>query len=291
MTKFWKNLLRAISLSSGILAIVLGIVLLRQYNPQLPAVQVSGPEISDPFLAQAPSQAREEPKNTARLGLRSGQARAVATEEPPATPEPEKTWMRFGGVSLLEAPVNTRFRTACEDAIALPEFTVHAWTPEIFQSGLFDVGKSNVVAWEHMGYTGLWMHSGLDLLGRVQSAFPLQEYLERHKSRRLNTPDEFDIKAALCLIGSEVVLEIGGESVTGTVSAVARVPAAGVQEVSEHVMDLVPYLAENYPKSGFGELEEGGLVLNFCGRQLSTEAANMKADYYAQTRIIVGITP
>ena len=159
-----------------------------------------------------------------------------------------------------------------------------------FQSGLFDVGKSNVVAWEHMGYTdcgctqawicwaGCRARSHCGIPGAAQS-------------RRLNTPDEFDIKAALCLIGSEVVLEIGRESVTGTVSAVARVPAAGVQEVSEHVMDLVPYLAENYPKSGFGELEEGGLVLNFCGRQLSTEAANMKADYYAQTRIIVGITP
>jgi len=135
------------------------------------------------------------------------------------------------------------------------------------------------------------MHSGLGWGGEDQTAYAMQEYLERHKSGRLNTPEEFDLKAAQCLIGSEVIIEISGETVRGTVSALARVPAEEVAEVSGHVMDLVPYLAETYPESGFGELDEGGLVLYFCGRQLSTEAADMSAGYYSQTRIIVGIAP
>ncbi|HOE35797.1 MAG: hypothetical protein GX415_06785 [Chloroflexi bacterium] len=292
MTKFWKKLLQAVSISSGILAIALGVVLFRQYNPQMPPAVESAPAIRDPFLAGQPAQPVMVTEAAPSLGLRSGLGRAVITQEPEPTPPPADTWMRFGGVSWLEGQIKAVFTPTCEERrIALPAFSVYAWTPEIFDSGLFEVGKSNVVAWEHLGYTGLWMHSGLDVLGRVQSAFPLQEYMERHISGRLNTPEEFDLKAAQCLIGSQVVFEVNGEKVTGTVSALARVPAAEVAVVSEHVMDLVPYLAETYPESGFAELEAGGLVLYFCGRQLSTEPADMKAGYFSQTRIIVGIAP
>ncbi len=292
MNKFGKKLLQAVSISSGILAIGLGLVLFRQYKPQLPPVAESAPVIIDPFLAEQPSPPNEEAAPVQRLEVRAGLGRVIVTEEAAPTPPPADTWMRFGGVSWLEGQVKTTFAPTCEERlIALPAFSVYAWTPDIFESGLFEVGKSNVVSWEHLGYTGLWMHSGLDVLGRVQSAFPMQEYLERHRTGRLNTPEEFDLKAAQCLIGSQVVFEVNGEKVTGTVSALARVPAAEVAEVSEHVMDLVPHLAETYPGSGFGELDEGGLVLYFCGRQLSTEAADMSAGYYSQTRIIVGIAP
>ena len=291
MNKIWKKLLQAVGVSSGILAIILGVVLFRQYNPQLSPVPESVPEISDPFLAEAAGEARKSPEGVGERPLRSGLGREIVPEEAAVPTQPEDTWMRFGGVSWLDAPISAHFATVCGDTIALPEFMVYAWTPDIFQSGIFEVGKSNVVAWEHIGYTGFWMHSGLDWLGKPQSAFALQEYLERNESGRLNTPEEFDLKAAQCLLGSEALFAIGGESVSGTVSALARVPAAEVPEAAEHVMDLVPYLAETYPESGFAGLEEGGLVLYFCGRQLSTEPADMKAGYYSQTRIIVGIAP
>lgn len=272
---------------------MLGFMLLRQYKPQIfnPVPATAFPV--DPFLEaslpETPDERVDDLRPTKSLP-------PSATTHPSPTPEPTPIpippWMEFAGLSLLEGPVTMWFIPACGDGdILLPEFRVLPWRPDILNSGEFELSKGNAVSWEHLGYNGLWMHSGLDWLGTPQSAFALQEYLERHKSGRLNTPGEFDLKAGECLMGSRVIIEIGGEIVTGKVTAIARVPAVGVKEVSGHVMDLVPYLAETYPESGFAGLEEGGLVLYFCGRQLSTESADMTSGYYSQTRIIVGISP
>ena len=288
MIRISKNLLRAVGFGAAFVAILLGLVALQHYRPQssMPAGMDDRPR--DPFLS---SQTRKptETMEGEEIPLLSQQR---PTLMPDATPTPLSTWMKFNGQDLLGAPVLLQFEPACggED-IVLPVFEILSWRSGILESEEFDLGTQTAVAWDHQGYTGLWMHSGLGWWGEEQTAYPLQEYLERHKSGRLNTPEEFDLKAAQCLIGSEVVFEISGEKVSGTVSALVRVPAAEVAEVSGHVMDLVPYLAETYPESGFGELDEGGLVLYFCGRQLSTEAADMSAGYYSQTRIIVGIAP
>jgi hypothetical protein len=291
MPKLNKNLIRGVGIGSGLIAIILGFMLFRQSKPQLFNPMPGTAFLVDPFLEASLPEASDtriaDPRPTKPLP-----PSAIKLPSPTPEPTPIPPWMEFSGLSLLGGPVLMRFEPACGDGdIYLPEFRVLPWRPDILASGEFELSMGTVVSWEHLGYNGLWMHSGLDWLGTPQSAFALQEYLERHESGRLNTPGEFDLKAGECLIGSRVIIEIGGEMGTGTVSAVARVPAEGVQEVSGHVMDLVPYLAETYPESGFAGLEEGGLVLYFCGRQLSTESADMTSGYYSQTRIIVGISP
>jgi len=293
VNKLNRKLIRGIGLGSGVIAIILGILLFRQYHPQVfNSTPVTAVPV-DPFLAASLS-GMAEYNSAHSTPASSREPGTKANRIPNAEPVPSLTppWMEFSGLSLLGSPVLMQFMPTCGDGeVVLPEFQVLPWRPDILTSGEFDLSMGTAVSWEHLGYTGLWMHSGLDWLGHPLSAFALQEYLERHESGRLNTPEEFDLKAAECLIGSKVMIQIGGEQVTGKVSAVARVPAEGVPEVSGHVMDLVPFLAETYPESGFAGLEEGSLVLYFCGRQLSTEAAEMTAGYYSQTRIIVGITP
>jgi hypothetical protein len=73
--------------------------------------------------------------------------------------------------------------------------------------------------------------------------------------------------------------------------AAVRVPPAGVVEVSQNPMELVPYLAENYPDSGFDLMDNPGLLFYFCGRQLTGETFNNDLDYWTQSRIIIGFMP
>ncbi len=56
-------------------------------------------------------------------------------------------------------------------------------------------------------------------------------------------------------------------------------------------MDLVPYLAETYPDSGFDQMDPPGLVFYFCGQQLTGEMANPNYGKWTQARFIIGFMP
>ena len=92
-------------------------------------------------------------------------------------------------------------------------------------------------------------------------------------------------------MGSTLRLRQGDTISLSRVVAAVRVPPAGVDEVSRHPMELVPYLAEHYPDSGFDQMELPGLLFYFCGRNLSGEAFNINYDYWTQSRIIIGFMP
>jgi hypothetical protein len=77
----------------------------------------------------------------------------------------------------------------------------------------------------------------------------------------------------------------------GQVSAAVRVPSGEVEELSQHTMDLVPYLAKAYPHSGFTELNPDALLIYFCGRAALDEITDPDADYWTQTRYVIAITP
>lgn len=292
MRKVSNKLLTVIGISSGVLALFLGLLVVFHYQPQNVVVAKNVVAPSDPFVITEPL----NPK-LAQVALEipptevpeTGSKKILALRPQP-TPTPTIPWMEFSGVSILNLPTLMTFQPGCDDkAIALPEFQILPWTPDIFEKGEFDVSKKTAVAWEHLGYTGLWIHSGMDWAGNPLAAQPLQEYLEKKDAWRKNTPAEFDQKASECLIGSIVKVKVGEDLLEGEVTAVVRIPAGDVEMVSTHVMDLVPYLAQTYPDRGFEKLKAPELLLYFCGRLLSGEKPDYSIEDYSRTRIIVAI--
>lgn len=285
-------MLRAFALSSGILALFLGLIGVSSHQPQkvVAASNVSFP--SDPFELLEPLNPKlaqvalvKPPTATPEL-----ESKEYITNLPSPTPTAAIPWMEFNGVSILNAPILMTFQPGCGDnAISLPEFRILPWSPDVFEKGEFDFSKKTAIAWEHLGYTGLWIHSGMDWKGNPLAAQPLQEYLEKKDAWRKNTPEEFGKKSSECLIGSNLNLKVGEDLLEGKVTAVVRIPAGDVETVSTHVMDLVPYLAQTYPASGFDQLKAPQLLLYFCGRLLAGEKPDYNLQDYSRTRIIVAI--
>ena len=298
MTKVSKKLLGYLSITTGLLTVILGLIVFQLYKPHFVFPVSTNVPVEDPFLI-APRVSTETNSFVAETSeeepLLSGQTdhlQESARPIPSYTPTPTLPWMEFKGISLLDSPTNMSFKPICEDfQINLPQFQIIPWTPEVFSNGDFDIDRNTVVAWEHLGYTGLWIHSGTDWWGRPLAAFPLQVFLEINENGNMRTLDEFEQFAINCFIGSQVNIQLGEQLVKGKVTAFARVAPDDVEEVSTHTMDLVPYLNEKYPNRGFDLLNPQDLVLYFCGRQLNSEDSNPDYDYYTQARIIIGIEP
>lgn len=312
-----KKLLRVICLSIGILTIILGLFVIKHYQPQnylpllsreyysgsghkkTPDTMENGislrttPEAETQKISTNPRSAirqQASPTIITTVGSKKVLSKILDPIETASSPTPTPPWMQFDDVNLMEFPSNMAIKPVCETKpIELPEFKVIPWSEDVLTNGDFHVSKKTVVAWEHLGFTGYWIHSGLDWLGRPLAAYPLQDYLEKINIWKFRTPEEFDQHAADCVIGSDVSLAVGEETLEGKVTAVLRIPVTEIDEVSAHVMDLVPYLAKTYPESGFDKLEAPELLLYFCGRRLTTERENPKVWYYAQSRIIVAI--
>lgn len=298
MNKVNKKLLGYLSIITGFITIILGLIVFQLYKPQFVFPVSTNVPVEDPFLIAprvstetntfASATSEEESLFPTQTNHLQSSARPILTNTPIST----LPWMEFEGVSLLDSPTNMSFKPVCDDLkINLPQFQIIPWTPEVFSSGDFDIDKNTVVAWEHLGYTGLWIHSGTDWWGRSLAAFPLQVFLEINENGYMRTLDEFEQFALDCFIGSQVNIQVGEQLVKGKVTAFARVAPDDVDEVSTHTMDLVPYLNEKYPNRGFDLLNPQDLVLYFCGRQLNPEDSNPDYDYYTQARIIVGIQP
>jgi len=287
-----RKLLGFLSISTGVAAIMLGLIVLQRYQPQMAAFTTTVQPPSDPFLNT--SIVTPEPVQVASAKRPLESAGTTVKRNMLIRPQPTLTpkipYMEFNGVSILESPMVMTFQPGCgQKTFNSPEFRVIPWVPDAIDKGEFDISKRTAVAWEHLGYTGLWIHSGMDWLGNPLAAAPLQNYLEKIDGRVKRTPQEFDKNAADCLIGSKVSVQLGEKLLEGKVTAIVRIPASDVETVSTHVMDLVPYLAKTYPESGFDKLKAPELLLYFCGRLLTTETPDYSIPDYSRTRIIVAI--
>lgn len=302
MTKSRKALLLLFSLTTGLTALLMGGLLIKQYAARLlpPTDRVQGnysaqdvPTDSALPSPTFPSSFNEPEVAPSRIPTHEAANPRVDIQKPVLTsPTPTPEYLRYDGVSLSGQALKVWFRSACEPlTIHLPPFNVHAWNAEVFSDGTFAVGSDNAVAWEHLGYSGLWIHSGLDWRGSPQTAFPLHDYLERRADGEVRRPDEFNAALQNCLVGSLARVSNGSETSLSRVTAAIRVPSPGVEELAGHVMDLVPYLAETYPGNGFEDLSSPALLLYFCGRRLSTEPKNPNAEFWAQARIIIALEP
>ncbi len=214
----------------------------------------------------------------------------LVVEPPKAESE---AWMTFDGLDLLEEDIGFSFSMRCPvgKKVDILPIDIIAWHPGVFEDGEFGIGKELAVAWEHLGYEGLWIHSGWDFWLERSPATNLQYFLETNELNEVQPLKSLEAKLNECLLGSDVEVYSQGELRYGQVTAAVRVPSGQVEELSSHTMDLAPYLASAYPESGFAELNSEALLIYFCGRAALDEITNPDADYWTQTRYIIAIAP
>lgn len=284
-----KNLYLGLGISSLVLAVVMGTVLFVKYGPRRPLI-TNPQDIGATF--EITPQPSFTPTSTPKMDELILAPLQITPESPVVLPTPTREWMVYEGINLREQQVEILVSLNCnEQEIYIPPFTVIPWYPEVFEDGNFAVRSNNAVAWDHLGIYGLWVHSGLDILGNELTAYPLQNALERNESGTLHDPDSFKQALENCLIGGEIRIKQGETILLNRVVAAVRVPTDEVEEASTHVMDLVPYLSEFYPDSGFEKLTSPGMLLYFCGRRLNGESYNTNENYWTQSRIIIGFEP
>jgi len=243
----------------------------------------------DPDLKPA---SREQPISAGNLIITPAAENSIslAVDSPQ---EQSEQWMTFDGMDLLEEPVGFNFSMRCpiDKQVDIPPIDIIAWHPGVFEDGEFAIGKKLAVAWEHLEYEGLWIHSGWDFWLERSPATDLQYFLETNDLNEVQPLRTLEAKLNECLLGSKVEVYNQGTVRQGQVSAAVRVPSGEVEELSQHTMDLVPYLAKAYPDSGFTELNPDALLIYFCGRAALDEITDPDADYWTQTRYVIAITP
>ena len=202
-------------------------------------------------------------------------------------------WMTFDGMDLLADEVGFTFSLRCPvgKKVDILPIDIIAWHPGVFEIGEFGIGKDLAVAWEHLGYEGLWIHSGWDFWLERSPATDLQYFLETNDLNEVQPLKSLEAKLNECLLGSDVEVYNEGSVRQGQVMAAVRIPSGQVEELSRHTMDLAPYLASAYPDSGFAELDPDALLIYFCGRAALDEITDPDADYWTQTRYIIAIAP
>ena len=225
------------------------------------------------------------------LPLQEALSDEIFTIVPQLGKEPD--WMKFGELDLLNGEVSFIFETNCDggEKVFVPPVEIVAWHLEVFEDGEFGIGKNVAVAWEHLGYEGLWIHSGWDFWSERSPATDLQYFIETDELNEVQPLERIESRLYDCLRGNQVSLEQQGQTFGGKVAAAVRVPAVGVKELSKHTMDLVPYLAQAYPQSGFADLNEDALLIFFCGRAALDERTDPDAGYWTQTRYVIAIEP
>jgi hypothetical protein len=216
----------------------------------------------------------------------------VATSSPIPTLTPTHEWMTYDGIDLRNQLIEFLFTMACDQTqVNINPFLVRPYSPELLDSGEFDTNLTFGIAWEHLGFYGLWVHSGQsDRFGDLP-VYPLQMYLENNARGFLRSSAELSEHLENCLIGSEMILRQGDMTSVNKVVAAVRISPPQVDEVSRQPMNLVPYLAENYPDSGFDQMELPGLLLYSCGRHLKEESFYTHYNYWTQARYIIGFMP
>ena len=205
----------------------------------------------------------------------------------------EAMFMNFAGLDLLNGEIGFRFESKCDGgvAVSIPPIQISAWHESVFEDNEFDIGKNIAVGWEHLGYDGLWIHSGWDFWNERSPATDLQYFIETDALNEVQELKIIEMRLSDCLRGSFVSLSEGDTVKNGVVAAAVRVPATAVDELSGKTMELVPWLAEKYPGKGFDGLSSDALLINFCGRAALDERTDPKAGYWTQSRYILAIEP
>jgi hypothetical protein len=282
-----------ISILLAVVSLVLVIQLVDMYGPRRPQTDIPEDTLAQfqPTEAIMPTQTATSQPEPTPVSTHMA-AETLPTIEPTPSPSPTPEWMVYDEIDFRDQEIEILINMACEgDQVYLNPFNVVPYRPELIDSGLFYSDLDFSIAWEHLGYYGLWIHSGQSSVYGDLPAYPLQIYIENDERGYRRYPEDLLDHINNCLIGAELRMRQGETLSISEVVAAVRVPPPDVDEVSRHPMELVPYLAEKYPDSSFDRMEAPGLLFYFCGRQLSGEAFNSDLDYWTQSRIIIGFMP
>ena len=285
MRKNTKPLLLLIGIFFSLLAgILIGRGLHYKNSPALD--HLTSLSRQDKTMVVVPTSTVSEPADSSEKTLSQRSPQQLASIE-------ETGWMKFGGLNLLEDNISFRFAPGCESgsSVVIPAIQIIPWHETVFEDGEFGIGKNLAVGWEHLGHDGLWIHSGWDFWLERSPATDLQYYLETDALNEILPLERIQYQLGNCLLGSQVKLEQSQQNLETKVTAAVRVAATGVDELSRHTMDLVPYLAQAYPDSGFADLGEDTLLIYFCGRAALDERTDPDAGYWTQTRYIIALEP
>jgi hypothetical protein len=286
-----------LSIILAIIGISLIILLVSMYGPKRPDTTISEDihdrfQTTQEFLPTQTAVPTLGPTEIIPTETAENTPKSLPTHSPTPTFTPTPMWMTYDDINFSDQEIEALFTMVCDQTqIYMDPFLVRPYSPELLDSGEFNTNLNFGIAWEHLGYYGLWIHSGQSNQIGDLTAYPLQLYLENNPQGIRRNPTELFEHLQNCLIGSEMRLRQGDTLSVNRVIAAVRIPPSEVDEVSRHPMDLVPYLAENYPSTGFDQMELPGLLFYFCGRQLSGEAFNTNYSYWTQSRFIIGFMP
>jgi hypothetical protein len=213
------------------------------------------------------------------------------TNIPTPSPTPYEPYVieniRYAGGAPIELDFHVQGPTP--KLIELPQFIVHDWREDIFDDpNFFKPGDRTAVSYQDdAGRVGIWAHSG----GRRTTMYPLQSYLEQ--SILPDTPDALEsFLLTGSLVGSDVDVIVAGQYVGFMrVAAAVRVPPLEVPELLDHVMDIIPFLAENHDTHFQSLINNQQVVfLYFCGLALEGEERNPDANKWTQARFVIALT-
>ncbi len=285
--RFNTNLIRTIGLISGLIGI--GLILLAFFWK--PA-QFSNSSGLDETLQIFQTQVTNTQDSTTNSRIDLPIPDLTPDIQTAMTPSPTPQWMIYDGIDFREMKVDALFTLLCnKDVIYLEPFEIAPYNSEIMQNDAFSSDMDFAVAWEHLGYYGLWIHSGLSYNLGALPAYPLQINIERDPRGVFRTPRKVDQYLKDCVISAEMQIRQENSVSMNNIIAAVRVPPSEIDEVSQHTMDLVPYLAETYPDSGFEKMLSPGLILYFCGQKLGGEIPNPNYNDWTQARFIIGVMP
>lgn len=191
-------------------------------------------------------------------------------------------------------PISMLITTNKGDKIQIPSFEPHGWSPQVDEKNIFNPRNNTSVAWiDQNNRIGLWLHSGR--LSSVHSGFTMwntQKYLEEKNNQgHRRTPQELKKLLSEQIINSQVFIKQEKTYKLAKITAAVRIPPHKVEESTNHVIDMVSYLADNFPGSGFEKIKNKSEILlpKFCGRHLVGENIDPKRPEYQQSRFVFAI--
>ncbi len=255
-------------------------------------------------LAESPTPTPFQPRESTPT-LSAGEVQT--TPEPSPTPEFVHDWL-FAGADFSDSAHQIDMMITLTDSsqLLVPAFTPLSWRDGLLEAGEFAPERNTGLTYlDEDRRKILNLHSGR--LGPLHTGFTMwdvQLAIETNPEtgNRIN-PREAEEKLRSQFVGSEWAIEQTSTSHARCVAAV-RVPPSLVYESTRHVYEqtdssgivtsegIIPWLAENFPDTGFSEIVDDPhvLVIKFCGRILSGEHEETRiASPYQQARFFLAL--
>ncbi|OGM10070.1 hypothetical protein A2Y68_01305 [Candidatus Woesebacteria bacterium RBG_13_46_13] len=237
---------------------------------------------------------------------------ASSTQTPEATPEPSPTpeainYWAFAKADFSDSEhlIDMMITLRDSSSLLVPSFIPISWHDGLQLSVDFDRRRNTGLTYlDEDRRKILNLHSGRE--GPLHSGYTMWEtQLAIETDGRGNRiyPAQADEKLRTQFMGADVLIRQTEAGLAKIVAAV-RVPPSLVYESTQHVYEetdpsgsvtnegIIPWLAANFPDSGFADVvnDREVLIIKFCGRILSGEREDTRIDSpYQQARFFFAL--